>query len=159
MAGQMRVCLARLRGHRHADQRIAARQLLDDLMAQDCPARASTSGAAYRQPASPTGTPPEKYARSNRAMEVILAAQLRCQAQFAAVHGAELGIKHFVAVCVHRQSGADLRPGREAMLVAAAAQFDSILRGVRRRQTTPSTASTRSGWRTFLPWDGSRQGQ
>ena len=36
VAGQMRVCLARLRGHRHADQP-RPRQLLDDLMAQIVP--------------------------------------------------------------------------------------------------------------------------
>ena len=64
---------------------------------------------------------------------MILAPQLRCQAQFAAVHGAELGVKQLVVVGVHQAGGADLRPGREAMLVAAAAQFDSILRSVRRR--------------------------
>ena len=81
---------------------------------------------------------------------MILAAQLRCQAQFAAVHGAgELGIKAFRGCGVHQASGADLRPRAKAMLVAAAAQFDSILRGCRRRPDPPSTASTRSGWRTF----------
>lgn len=128
----MRVCLARLWGHRHADQRIAARQLLDDLMAQIVP-------RAHQPVALRTRSLPvqQERGREVRSVEqghgVILAAQLRCQAQFAAVHGAELGIKHFVAVCVHQASGADLRPGREAMLVAAAAQFDSILRGVRRR--------------------------
>ena len=146
--GRCGCALRACRGHRHADQRIAARQLLDDLMAQIVPR--AHQPVALRTRSLPVQQERCREVRSvKQGHGVILAAQLRCQAQFAAVHGAELGIKHFVAVCVHQASGADLRPGREAMLVAAAAQFDSILRGVRADQTTPSTASTRSGWRTF----------
>ena len=78
----------------------------------------------------------EKYARSKQGHGVILAAQLRCQAQFAAVHGAELASSISWLWCPSgkwRGSAA----GREAMLVAAAAQFDSILRVSGADQTTP----------------------
>ena len=148
-AGQMRGAFARLQGDtgmrisaspRASCWTISWRRLSRARISQwRCvPAACQSNGTPPRSTLGQTGS------------RVILAAQLRCQAQFAAVHGAEMASTAFRGCVCPSGKWADLRPGREAMLVAAAAQFDSgILRGVRRHQTTPSTASTRSGWRTF----------
>ena len=113
----------------------------------DCPARASTSGAAYPQPASPTRTLP-RSTLGQTGSGVILAAQLRCQAQFAAVHGACFGYRHSW-LCVHQASGAICGQARgHAGCCSRPVRLDS--QGCPGAdQTTPSTASTRGGWRTF----------
>ena len=111
-------------------------------------ARASTSGAAYPQPASPTRTLAESTLGQTGSRR-ILAAQLRCQAQFAAVHGAELGIKHpWLCVSIRqvaRICGQGERPCWLPQLPSST-RFSGVSGN---DQTTPSTASTRSGWRTF----------
>ena len=93
MAGQFRARLARLGRYRHADERIPGGQLLDDLVAQIV--LGPHQPVALRTRSLPVQHERGREVRSvKQRHRVVFAAQLRCQAQFTAVHGTELGIQH-----------------------------------------------------------------
>ena len=145
--GRCGMCLARLWGHRRTDQRIAARQLLDDLMAQIVPRAHQPVALSYPQPASPTRTRP-RSTPGRTGSEDHSPRNCAARPKFAAVHGAELGMASFHGCVSIRQVAGSAARARPCWLLQLPSST-RILRVSGADQTTPSTASTRSGWRTF----------